>query len=115
MISADSALTPKDNGSYSSRVSFMVGNAALAAGTQLRKHLVDAAARRLETSAEDIECLGETYRVVGSDRAISYRETVRAALAEAGPITVKGTYTVPDELQEESSRGGRGVPARWFS
>ncbi|MGZ8260839.1 MAG: molybdopterin cofactor-binding domain-containing protein, partial [Caldimonas sp.] len=29
IVAADSALTPKDNGSYSSRVSFMVGNAAL--------------------------------------------------------------------------------------
>ena len=31
VIAADSALTPKDNGSYSSRVSYMGGNAALAA------------------------------------------------------------------------------------
>ena len=29
VISADSAMTPKDNGSYSSRVTFMVGNAAI--------------------------------------------------------------------------------------
>ncbi|MEB2350841.1 MAG: molybdopterin-dependent oxidoreductase, partial [Burkholderiaceae bacterium] len=31
VVATDSALTPKDNGSYSSRVSFMVGNAALRA------------------------------------------------------------------------------------
>ena len=93
----------------------MVGNAALAAGKELRKHLVDAAARRLETSAEDIECLGETYRVVGSDRAISYREAVRAALAETGPITVKGTYTVPDELQGGKFRGAGVGPSPGFS
>ncbi len=115
VIAADSALTPKDNGSYSSRVSFMVGNAALAAGKELRKHLVDAAARRLETSAEDIECLGETYRVVGSDRAISYREAVRAALAETGPITVKGTYSVPEELQGGKFRGAGVGPSPGFS
>ena len=46
VIAADSALTPKDNGSYSSRVSFMVGNAALAAGIELRCHF-----RRLKESA----------------------------------------------------------------
>lgn len=115
VIAADSALTPKDNGSYSSRVSFMVGNAALAAGKELRKHLVEAAARRLETSAEDIECLGETYRVVGSDRAISYREAVRAALAETGPITVKGTYSVPEELQGGKFRGAGVGPSPGFS
>src|SRR6185503_7897788 len=31
VIAGDSALTPKDNGAFSSRVSFMAGNAALAA------------------------------------------------------------------------------------
>src|SRR5512142_951185 len=47
IVATDSALTPKDNGSYSSRVSFMVGNAALRAAQALLKVLVEAAARRL--------------------------------------------------------------------
>ena len=115
VIAADSALTPKDNGSYSSRVSFMVGNAALAAGTKLRAHLVDAAARRLEVSAGDIECRGETYVVTGSDRGVSYREAVREALAQDGPITVKGTYTVPEELQGGKFRGAGVGPSPGFS
>ena len=34
VVATDSALTPKDNGSYSSRVSFMVGNAALRAAQE---------------------------------------------------------------------------------
>jgi 4-hydroxybenzoyl-CoA reductase subunit alpha len=35
VVSADSAVTPKDNGSYSSRVTFMVGRASIAAaGTE---------------------------------------------------------------------------------
>ena len=41
VVAADSALTPKDNGSYSSRVSFMVGNAALRAAQALLRVLVD--------------------------------------------------------------------------
>ena len=45
VISADSALTPKDNGSYSSRVTFMVGNAAVAAAKDLKRILVAAAAQ----------------------------------------------------------------------
>ena len=48
VVATDSALTPKDNGSYSSRVSFMVGNAALRAAQALREVLVEAAATRLE-------------------------------------------------------------------
>ena len=48
VVATDSALTPKDNGSYSSRVSFMVGNAALRAARHCRRVLVEAAAKRLE-------------------------------------------------------------------
>ncbi|KAI5912455.1 molybdopterin-dependent oxidoreductase [Azoarcus sp. PA01] len=44
LIATDSALTPKDNGSYSSRVTFMVGNAAADAARNLKRVLV--AARR---------------------------------------------------------------------
>ncbi|MDH5540708.1 MAG: molybdopterin-dependent oxidoreductase, partial [Rhizobacter sp.] len=39
LIATDSALTPKDNGSYSSRVSFMVGNAAIRAAEELKRVL----------------------------------------------------------------------------
>jgi 4-hydroxybenzoyl-CoA reductase subunit alpha len=115
VVAADSALTPKDNGSYSSRVSFMVGNAALAAGKELRRLLADAVARRLEAHPGDIECDGERYRVAGSDRSISYAEAVRAALAENGPITVSGTYTVPPELQGGKFRGAGVGPSPGFS
>ncbi|HEX6318196.1 MAG TPA: 4-hydroxybenzoyl-CoA reductase subunit alpha [Burkholderiales bacterium] len=115
VIAADSALTPKDNGSYSSRVSFMVGNAALAAGQELQRRLVAAAARRLEVHPGDIECDAERYRVTGSDRWISYAEAVRAALAEGGPVTVSGTYTVPPELQGGKFRGAGVGPSPGFS
>ena len=52
VISADSALTPKDNGSYSSRVTFMVGNAAIEAATKLKSILIAAAARKLDANPE---------------------------------------------------------------
>jgi 4-hydroxybenzoyl-CoA reductase subunit alpha len=105
VIANDSAVTPKDNGSYSSRVSFMVGNAAIAAARNLRKVLVDAAARRLEANADDVECLGETYRVAGSDRTLAYASVVAAALEDTGAITVKGTYSTPPETQGGKFRG----------
>jgi 4-hydroxybenzoyl-CoA reductase subunit alpha len=53
VVSADSALTPKDNGSYSSRVSFMVGNAALRAAEALKRVLLEAAAARLKAQPGD--------------------------------------------------------------
>ncbi len=98
VVSADSALTPKDNGSYSSRVTFMVGNAAIDAARQLERILIDAAAGKLEASADDIERDGEMFRVAGTDKELHFHDAVKAALVDTGPITVKGTFTSPKEF-----------------
>jgi 4-hydroxybenzoyl-CoA reductase subunit alpha len=92
VVATDSALTPKDNGSYSSRVSFMVGNAALAAAQELKRHLDAAAAP-----------------------GASFDDAVCALLAQSGPITVRGTYTVPPELQGGKFRGAGVGPSPGFS
>jgi 4-hydroxybenzoyl-CoA reductase subunit alpha len=90
VIAADSALTPKDNGSYSSRVSFMAGNAALAAAQEMK-------------------------RILDSTEKNSFEEKVRAALAENGPITTRGTYTVAPDLQGGKFRGAAVGPSPAFS
>ena len=105
VIANDSAVTPKDNGSYSSRVSFMVGNAAIRAAQALREALVAAAARRLGVGTEQVECLGELYRANGSDRSIGYRDVVTAALEGTGTLTVKGVWSTPVEVQGGKFRG----------
>ena len=90
VIAADSALTPKDNGSYSSRVSFMAGNAALAAAREMKQ-------------------------ILDSTEKNSFEEKVRAALAENGPITTRGTYTVAPDLQGGKFRGAAVGPSPAFS
>ncbi len=115
VVANDSAVTPKDNGSYSSRVSFMVGNAAIAAAQNLKKVLVQAAARRLEVNAEDIECLGETYRVSGTDRTLAYASVVAAALEDSGTISIKGIYSTPPETQGGKFRGAAVGSSAAFS
>jgi 4-hydroxybenzoyl-CoA reductase subunit alpha len=115
VVANDSAVTPKDNGSYSSRVSFMVGNAAIAAAQNLKKLLVEAAARRLEVSPKDIECLGETYRVAGTDRTLAYASVVAAALEEGGALGAKGTYSTPPETQGGKFRGAAVGSSAAFS
>ncbi len=102
IITGDSDVVPKDNGSYSSRVTFMVGNAAIDAAQNLKQVLVQAAARRLEARPEDIECLGEVYRAGTQDTGASFNEVVEEALKDTGTITVTGNYsTIPE------SHGGR--------
>jgi 4-hydroxybenzoyl-CoA reductase subunit alpha len=115
VVATDSALTPKDNGSYSSRVSFMVGNAALQAAQALRRVLIDAAAHRLEVSADDIEWFGESCRVSGTDRTLDFVQVVNAALAEHGTLTVKGAWSTPPETQGGKFRGGAVGSSAGFS
>ena len=106
VLSSDSMLTPKDNGSYSSRVTFMVGNAAIEAATNLRQTFVEAAARKLDVKPEDIECLGETYRAGTQDPGLNFNEVVMAALEDVGTLTVKGIYnTIPESWGGRKYRG----------
>jgi 4-hydroxybenzoyl-CoA reductase subunit alpha len=88
VVAADSALTPKDNGAFSSRISLMGGNAAIAAAQALKKQL---------------------------NPDVSWDEAVREALANGGPITARGTFTVPPELQGGKYRGAAVGPSPAFS
>jgi 4-hydroxybenzoyl-CoA reductase subunit alpha len=54
VIAADTDLTPIDLGSYSSRVTFMAGNAALRAAEDVKKNIVTASAKRMNCAPEDV-------------------------------------------------------------
>ena len=54
IVAADTDLTPIDIGSYSSRVTFMAGNATLRAAAEVKKQIASAAARKMGCAAEDL-------------------------------------------------------------
>jgi CO/xanthine dehydrogenase Mo-binding subunit len=106
VVTGDSEVVPKDNGSYSSRVTFMVGNAAIEAANNLKRLLVAAAARKLEAKPEEIECLGEIYRAGAQDKGLTFSEVVTEALKDTGTITVTGNYsTIPQSHGGKKYRG----------
>ncbi len=106
VVDADSRVTPKDNGSYSSRVTYMVGNAAIEAANNLKGVLVEAAAKKLDVAREDVECLGEVYRAGTQDEGMTFEEVVMAALEGTGTITVKGNFdTLPESWGGKKYRG----------
>jgi 4-hydroxybenzoyl-CoA reductase subunit alpha len=116
VVAGDSAVTPKDNGAYSSRITFMVGNAAIDAARKLKAILTDAAAPKLEARAEDIDCVGETFQVgAGQQSTLAFADVVAAALVDRGPITVTGTFTCPPEAQGGKHRGGAVGSTMGFS
>ena len=54
VIAADTDVTPIDIGSYSSRVTFMAGNATLRAAEEVKKRIAAAAAAKMNCAAEDL-------------------------------------------------------------
>jgi 4-hydroxybenzoyl-CoA reductase subunit alpha len=106
IVTGDSDVVPKDNGSYSSRVTFMVGNAAIDAAQKLKSVLTAAAARKLEARPEEIECLGELYRAGAQDKGLTFNEVVTEALKDTGTVTVTGNYsTIPESHGGNKYRG----------
>jgi 4-hydroxybenzoyl-CoA reductase subunit alpha len=70
VVAADTDLTPIDIGSYSSRVTFMAGNATLRAATEVKKLLAAAAAKKMNCQPDDLvfhdDVVGKTEGHVGT-------------------------------------------------
>ena len=78
VIAADTDLTPIDIGSYSSRVTFMNGNATLRAAQDVKKQIAMAAARKMNCEAGDLFFRNDTVR-----RKDFADKSVRATQSEA--------------------------------
>ncbi len=101
VVTADTDLTPVDLGSYSSRVTLMTGNAAIAAARPLREKILSAAAEVLElpVAALTIEH-GKVFCIDDVRRSLTFVEAVQLAEAKYGTLGSVGSYTPP-------KRGGR--------
>ncbi|HKV27214.1 MAG TPA: 4-hydroxybenzoyl-CoA reductase subunit alpha [Candidatus Acidoferrales bacterium] len=103
LVAADTELTPIDLGSYSSRVTFMAGNACLNAARDMREQIVAAVARKFGCAAEDFETRdGRISHKEDQSRNLSFDEAVAVALEFHGALTARGTYAPP-----ETARGGK--------
>ncbi len=67
VVAADTDLTPIDLGSYSSRVTFMAGNAAIRAAEEVKKKIAAAAAHKLNCAPEEVVFRGDkVFRTSGN-------------------------------------------------
>lgn len=97
VVSGDTDLCPVDLGAYSSRGTFMNGNAALHAAQQVRAKMVEAVAEKLEVSPRAILvtrgalCLAED-----PSRGVPVTEAIQLAEAKFGTLGAVGYYNTPD-------------------
>jgi 4-hydroxybenzoyl-CoA reductase subunit alpha len=92
----DSDASPVDIGSYSSRVTFMMGNAARQAGERLRDQLLQGAAELLERPVGALRVGAERYFVAGSpETGVTYLQALHRAMEKEGALQSKGSYTSP--------------------
>lgn len=117
IISADSDLTPLDLGSYSSRVTFMAGNAALYAAREMKNRVHKAASDLLKVPAENLESREEwIFDRNHHDTRVSFDEAVIHALGtQGGTLVTKGSYSPPAESTGGKFKGSGVGPSPAYS
>jgi len=113
-VTGDTDLTPVDLGSYSSRVTLMMGNAAIQAAERARDQLAAAVAQKLNVPTE---------RLVFADRrvfdasdpsvGVSFADAVCLAEAAFGTVGTTGSYTPPRSAAR--FKGGGVGPSPTYS
>ena len=93
---ADTDLTPVDLGSYSSRVTLMMGHAAREAAERARDLIAYPTAERLEVPAERLVFAdGRVFDAAHPDNGMSFAEAVIVAEVRHGTLGTTGSYTPP--------------------
>jgi len=114
LVAADTGRTPVDLGSYSSRVTFMAGNACLDAARNLKKQVFGAMAKRWGVPADELASRdGRVFHRNGT--SVSFGEAVAAAIEELGELKATGTYTPPVEAQGGKFKGAGVGPSPSYS
>jgi CO/xanthine dehydrogenase Mo-binding subunit len=113
---ADTDLTPVDLGSYSSRVTLMVGNAALQAAERAKDLVAGAVAKKLDVPATSL-VFADRRVFVASDpsRGVTFAEAVAFAEALHGTLGTTGSYTPPRSPGRYRGAGVGPSPAYSYS
>src|SRR5439155_10302002 len=95
-VTGDTDLTPVDLGSYSSRVTMMMGNAAIQAAERARDRLAEAVSKKLGVPAERLVFAERrVFDAEHPDTGVAFSEAVCLAEAMFGTIGTTGSYTPP--------------------
>jgi 4-hydroxybenzoyl-CoA reductase alpha subunit len=111
-VTGDTDLTPVDLGSYSSRVTLMMGNAAIQAAERARDLLAQAVAAKLRLPPERLAFAERrVFDVEAPATAVSFAEAVSLAETMFGTIGTTGSYTPPKSAARFKGGGVGPSPA----
>ncbi len=116
LVTGDTDLGPVDLGSYSSRVTLMMGNAAIQAAERARELIACAVAAKLQVPAGRL--VFADHRIFDAEdpaRGVSFPEGVQLGEAKYGTLGTTGSYRPPESPARYKGGGVGPSPAYSFS
>ncbi len=115
-VTGDTGLTPVDLGSYSSRVTLMMGNAAIQAAERARTLIAEAVARELELPESRIGFGGNrVFDVEDTGKGLEWVDALRLAEEMHGTLGTVGSYRPPRSPARFKGGGVGPSPAYSYS
>ncbi|HTS10885.1 MAG TPA: 4-hydroxybenzoyl-CoA reductase subunit alpha [Candidatus Limnocylindrales bacterium] len=116
LVSADTELTPIDLGSYSSRVTFMAGNACIEAAKNMREQIFAAVAESFGCRPHELESANDVIRKTSEPRrSVGFDEAVVMAIDFHGALVSQGAYAPPEEARGGKFKGSGVGPSPSYS
>ena len=116
VFTGDTDLGPVDLGSYSSRVTLMMGNAAIQAAERAREMLADATAAKLALPKSRLVFAGgRVFDAEDPAKGVEFAEAVRLAEAKYGTLGTVGSYRPPKSPGDYKGAGVGPSPAYSFT
>ncbi|MFA6310700.1 MAG: molybdopterin cofactor-binding domain-containing protein [Sterolibacterium sp.] len=115
-VTGDTGITPIDLGSYSSRVTIMMGNAAMQAAGRVHDLITAAVAEKLDTLPNSVVMSqGRVFAAEDPNKGMSFAEAVVVAETKFGTLGTVGSYTPPKPPGKFKGSGVGPSPAYSFS
>jgi 4-hydroxybenzoyl-CoA reductase subunit alpha len=119
VVAGDTDLTPVDLGSYSSRVTMMMGHAAVQAAERARELIVKAVSEKTKVPATRIELAGgrvfDVEDPTNEKTSMTFAEAAVVAEARWGTLGTVGSYTPPPSAGRYRGAGVGPSPAYSYS
>jgi 4-hydroxybenzoyl-CoA reductase subunit alpha len=115
VIAADTDLTPIDIGSYSSRVTFMAGNATLRAAEDVKKRIAAAAARKMNCAEQELAFRDDVVFKKGSAQPSAKKDELEEVEVTQTGASVSGRVEgqiLRGSLQQKRKEEG---PKEWMT